>query len=74
MFTGVLRDYIIQQLISDYRFMALTVPSDTRKIIRISAIQNFLEEYSKITLTSIIPLEETTEYYFPVVISILIED
>ena len=73
MFTGVLRDYIIQQLISDYRFMALTVPSNIRKIIRIPAIQNFLERDSQVTLTHI-SLEEIAEYYFPVAISILIED
>ena len=72
MFTGVLRDYIIQQIISDYCFMALTIPSNIRKIIRIPAIRNFLEEYSQITLTSI-PLEEIAEYS-SAVISILIED
>ena len=72
MFTGILRDYIIQQLISDYCFMALTVPSNIRKIIRIPAIQNFLERDSQVTLTHI-SLEEITEHS-PAVISILIED
>ena len=72
MFTGVLRDYIIQQLISDYRFMALTVPSNIRKIIRIPAIQNFLERDSQVTLTHI-SLEEIAEYS-TAGISILIED
>ena len=72
MFTGILRDYIIQQLISDYCFMALTVPSNIRKIIRIPAIQNFLERDSQVTLTHI-SLEEIAEYS-SAVISILIED
>jgi len=67
------RDYIIQQLIVDYRFMALTVPSNIRTITRISAILNFLEKDSQVVLTST-SLEEITEYGFPVVISILIED
>lgn len=73
MFTEILRSYIIQQLISDYCFMALATPSNIRNVMQIPIIQTFLEEYSQITLTSI-PLEETTEYYFPVAISILIED
>ena len=72
MFTGILRDYIIQQLISDYCFMALTVPSNIRKIIRIPAIRNFLERDSQVALTHI-SLEEIAEYS-PAVISILIED
>ena len=73
MFTEILRAYIIQQLISDYSFMALAAPSNIRNVIQIPIIQTFLEKYSKITLTSI-PLEETAEYYFSVAISILIED
>lgn len=73
MFTEILRAYIIQQLISDYSFMALAVPSNIRNVIQIPIIQTFLEKYSKITLTSI-PLEEAGKYYFPVAISILIED